>query len=37
MGTVSGELDGREHGHGSPAMAGSEGRVRERVKLREMR
>jgi hypothetical protein len=34
---VSGELDGREHGHGSPAAAGGVGRARERVKSSEMR
>jgi hypothetical protein len=34
---VSGELDGRKRGHGSSAAAGSVSRVRERVKLREMR
>jgi hypothetical protein len=32
---VSTELDGREHGRGSPAAAGGVGRVRERVKLCE--
>jgi hypothetical protein len=34
---VSGELDGREHGRGSPAAAGGVGRAQERVKLIEMR
>jgi hypothetical protein len=34
---VSGELDGREHGRGSPAAAGGVGRARERVKSCEMR
>jgi hypothetical protein len=34
---VSGELDGWEHGCGSPAAAGGEGRARERVRLCEMR
>jgi hypothetical protein len=34
---VSGELNGKEHGRGSPAAAGGEGRARERVKLHEMR
>jgi hypothetical protein len=34
---VSGELDGREHGRGSPAAAGNVSRARERVKLSEMR
>jgi hypothetical protein len=37
LGAISGELDGREHGRGSPATAGGEGRARERAKLREMR
>jgi hypothetical protein len=37
LGAVSDELDGREHGRGSPAAAGGEGRARERAKLREMR
>jgi hypothetical protein len=37
LGAVSGELDGRERGRGSPAAAGSMGRARERVKLCEMR
>ena len=37
LGAVSGELDGRERGCGSPATAGGVGRARERVKLREMR
>jgi hypothetical protein len=36
LGMVSGELDGREHGRGSPA-SGGEGRARERAKLCEMR
>jgi hypothetical protein len=34
---VSGELDGRERGCGSPATAGGVGRVRERAELHEMR
>jgi hypothetical protein len=34
---VSGELDGQERGRGSPAVAGSVGRAREMVELREMR
>jgi hypothetical protein len=34
---VSGDLDGRERGRGSPAAAGGVGRARERVKLCEMR
>jgi hypothetical protein len=33
---VSGELDGRERGRGSPAMSGGEGRARERAMLCEM-
>jgi hypothetical protein len=37
LGAVSGELDGRSRGRGSPAAAGGVGRARERVKLREMR
>jgi hypothetical protein len=37
LGPVSDELDGRGHGRGSPAVAGGEGRARERVKLCEMR
>jgi hypothetical protein len=37
LGAVSGELDSREPGHGSPAAAGGVGRARERAKLREMR
>jgi hypothetical protein len=37
LGAVSGELDGRERGRGSPAAAGGVGRARERVKLHEMR
>jgi hypothetical protein len=36
LGTVSYELDGREHRRGSPAASGGEGRARERVELREM-
>jgi hypothetical protein len=36
-GMVSGELDGRECGRGSPAVAGGVGRARERAELREMR
>jgi hypothetical protein len=34
---VSGELDGRERGHGSPAAVGGMGRARERVKSSEVR
>jgi hypothetical protein len=34
---VSGKLEGRERGRGSPAAAGGMGRARERAKLREMR
>jgi hypothetical protein len=34
---VSGELDGRERGRGSPAAADGVGRARERAKLHEMR
>jgi hypothetical protein len=37
LGAVSGELDGQEHGRGSPAEAGGVSRARERVKLCEMR
>jgi hypothetical protein len=37
LAAVSGELDGREHGRGSPAAAGVVGRARERVELSEMR
>jgi hypothetical protein len=37
LGAVSGELDGRERGRGSPAASGGVGRARERVKLCEMR
>jgi hypothetical protein len=37
LGAVSGELDGRERGCGSPAAAGGVGRARERVQLSEMR
>jgi hypothetical protein len=37
LGSVSGELDGRERGLGSPAASGGEGRARERTELREMR
>jgi hypothetical protein len=37
LGAVSGELDGREHVRGSPAVAGGVGRARERVKLSELR
>jgi hypothetical protein len=37
LGVVSGELDGREHGRGSPTAAGGEGRARETVKVCEMR
>jgi hypothetical protein len=37
LGAVSDELDGREHGRGSPAAAGGVSRARERVKLSEMR
>jgi hypothetical protein len=34
---VSGELDGREHGRGSPVAAGGEDRARERARVCEMR
>jgi hypothetical protein len=37
LGAVSGELDGREHGRGSPAAAGGEGRALERARVCEMR
>jgi hypothetical protein len=37
LGAVSGKLDGREHGRGSPAVSGGEGRVRERAELHKMR
>jgi hypothetical protein len=37
LGAVSSELDGREHGRGSPAAAIGVSRARERVKLRKMR
>jgi hypothetical protein len=37
LGAVSGELDGQEHGRGSPAAAGSVGRARERARACEMR
>jgi hypothetical protein len=37
LGAISGELDGRERGRGSPTAAGGVGRARERVKLSEMR
>jgi hypothetical protein len=37
LGAVSGELDGRKRGRGSPAVAGGVSRARERVKLSEMR
>jgi hypothetical protein len=37
LGAVSGELDGRERGRGSPAATGDVGRALERVKLRETR
>jgi hypothetical protein len=37
LGAVSGELDGREHGRGSPAAAGGVGRARERARACEMR
>jgi hypothetical protein len=33
LGAVSGELDGRERGHGSPAPSGGEDRARERAEL----
>jgi hypothetical protein len=36
-GAVSGELDGREHGCGSPAAADGMGKARDRAKLSEMR
>jgi hypothetical protein len=37
LGAVSGGLDGRERGRGSPTAARGVGRARERVKLCEMR
>jgi hypothetical protein len=37
LGAVSGKLDGRERGRGSPAAAGGVGRARERVKSSEVR
>jgi hypothetical protein len=37
LGTVSGDLDGRERGRGSPAASSGEGRARERAMLCEMR
>jgi hypothetical protein len=37
LGAVSSELDGREHGRGSLAASGGEGRARERAMLCEMR
>jgi hypothetical protein len=37
LGVVSGELDGRERGRGSPAASGGECRARERAELHEMR
>jgi hypothetical protein len=37
LGAVSGELDGRESGRGSPAASGGVGRARERAELCEMR
>jgi hypothetical protein len=37
LGAVSGELDGREHGRGSPAAAGGVGRARERVRVCKMK
>jgi hypothetical protein len=37
LGAVSGEVDGREHGRGSPAATSSVGRAREKAKLRKMR
>jgi hypothetical protein len=37
LGAVSGELDGRRSGRGSPVASGGVGRVRERAKLCEMR
>jgi hypothetical protein len=37
LGAVSGELDGRERGRGSLAVAGGVSRARERVKLSEMK
>jgi hypothetical protein len=36
LGTVSGELDGRGRGHGSPVASDGVGRARERVELCEM-
>jgi hypothetical protein len=37
LGAVSGELDGWEHGRGSPVAAGSMGRAQEKAMLSEMR
>jgi hypothetical protein len=37
LGAVSSELDGWEHGRGSPAASGSESRARERARVCEMR
>jgi hypothetical protein len=37
LGAVSGELDGRGGGRGSPARSGNVSRARTRVGLREMR
>jgi hypothetical protein len=37
LGAVSGELDGRGSGRGSPAASCGEGRARKRAKLCEMR
>jgi hypothetical protein len=37
LGAVSGELDGRERGRGSPVASSGEGRARERAELHEMR
>jgi hypothetical protein len=38
LGAVSHELDyGREHGRGSSAVSGGEGRARERARVCEMR
>jgi hypothetical protein len=37
LGVVSGELNDRERGRGSPAASGSEGRARERAMLCKMR
>jgi hypothetical protein len=36
LGAVSGKLDGRERGLGSPVASGGEGRARERARVCEM-